>query len=237
MPGAKQLVKNILYKLGVKREFVDFFGLKKTLTLYLSPSSLKNTDPFLQSLPENCKEFLRLVDLGHGDLVLDLGANVGEVSNFFLTKNCTVKAYEANPVCIEFLNKRFQGNNNIQIFHKAVSNNDGEISFFIASNSLSSSIINRDEKYETTEIRCPSVNISSILSKSPIKVKLIKMDIEGGEYDILDELLKPENIQKFEFCAVEVHYDKIPGLVKRHEDVVRKIKLQNVEEKFFLNWN
>ena len=238
MQQVKSLVKKIFPIFGVKENLIHFFGLKKTLILYSLPSSLRDTTSFLKSLPNNCIQFLNKVDLKPGDIIVDIGANIGDVSNYFVTKGCIVQSYEPNPSCIEFMKLRFKNIPNITIHEGAVSNYEGQASFYVTTNSsLSSSLINRSNEYETVEVKTKIYGITSILKKNPGRIKLIKIDIEGAEYDLLDESIKPELSSIFDYCAVEVHYNKMPELKPRHDLIVQKIKDNQLTEKFFLDWH
>jgi FkbM family methyltransferase len=238
MQQVKNFIKDIFPLLGIKKNLINSFGLAKTLTLYSLPSLLKETGPFINSLPKNCVQFLKKVDLKPGDTVIDIGANIGDVSNYFASKGCTVNSYEPNPSCVDFLKMRFKKIPNVTIFEGAVSNYDGHATFFVTTNSsLSSSLINRNKEYQTTEVQTKVFNITSILMSSASKIKLIKIDIEGAEYDLLEELIKPELSSTFDYCAVEVHYNKMPELKTKHDNILQRISENKLSEKFFLEWH
>jgi hypothetical protein len=78
--------------------------------------------------------------------------------------------------------------------------------------------------------------IADILD-SPGFVPLIKMDIEGAEYDVLDDLLLPENLDKFGLCLVECHAGKIPALEPRHRKIESVIDRLDLRDRVFLDWD
>ena len=46
--------------------------------------------------------------LNKKSVVLDIGANIGDVTNLIHNKyNCNIYAYEPNVVCCNYMNKRF----------------------------------------------------------------------------------------------------------------------------------
>ena len=63
---------------------------------------------------------LILPNIRENSTVLDIGANVGVFSKAFLTKNCTVYAFEPQILLINLLNKTFNNESNIIIKHNAI---------------------------------------------------------------------------------------------------------------------
>ena len=52
--------------------------------------------------------------LDHNSIVIDLGANIGDVTNFIYNKyKCYLYAYEPNRACFNFMKERFLGNDKI----------------------------------------------------------------------------------------------------------------------------
>lgn len=68
------------------------------------------------------------------------------------------------------------------------------------------------------------VDILSVLAEIRRRVKLIKMDVEGMEYRILDRLIDSQAIEMIDHVWVESHDQKIPELRKEAQEVKRKIQ-------------
>ena len=63
-------------------------------------------------------------NLNKNSLIIDIGANQGEVSQYFLDQfSCKIEAYEPNPHAFEKLSNRFRYNNNVKCYNKGVSTN------------------------------------------------------------------------------------------------------------------
>jgi FkbM family methyltransferase len=176
---------------------------------------------------------------GDGAPALDIGANVGDVTSCLLSLGFRVHAYEPDSRCTAFMRKRFGGEigKSVNIHHAAVSNHDGEITLNYGDITPESNSILMAKPGATSSggemVRVE--NISGILKKLEY-VPLVKMDVEGAEYDILEEMLRPENIGRFGICLVESHAGKIPGLEEKHKAIEKHIKENNLEEKIFLDW-
>ena len=71
-------------------------------------------------------EHLYNLPLNQNSIVLDLGANVGVVSQFLEDiYNCNIDCYEPNQHAFKILEKRFKKNKKIRCYNCAVSETDG----------------------------------------------------------------------------------------------------------------
>lgn len=152
--------------------------------------------------------------------IIDIGAHAGFFSIYAYAFNKNVKIYAIEPEKnnLEFLNKNIDENKikNIKIIEGAIGgkSEDGELR--IERDSINHVI-------ETCLLETPyrasvcknvkNVNLQKIkifllkdfLKNNKIdKVSLIKMDIEGGEYDVLDSLDK-EDFSRIENVILEYH--------------------------------
>ena len=64
--------------------------------------------------------------MNKNSIVLDIGANIGNVSNYILEKtNTSIFAFEPNRLCFEIMARRFVDNKRIKTYNLAVSNYKG----------------------------------------------------------------------------------------------------------------
>ena len=185
------------------------------------------------------EEVLRFIK--PGDVALDFGANVGSVSSLFLSMGLTVHAYEPDSRCIALLKRRFKwlSKERIHIHHSAVSNQDGVVDLHYGSiTTESNSIIPEKPGADgsTGGESVESLDIIKIINQFEY-VPLIKMDIEGAEYDVLDSLLKEPYLDKFGVCLVEVHARKIPELMPRQLKLEERVSELNLKDKVLLTWH
>ncbi|APH06597.1 FkbM family methyltransferase [Bacillus weihaiensis] len=143
------------------------------------------TDVFLQSIHK-------------GMSVLDIGANCGYYSLLAASvvgPTGQVHAFEPNPFHHINLNKSkmINGFYHLDIHPHALSNENGEMDLFVpknltASASLFGNLIKPIEKIDTIEaVPVTTVKLSEYLPN--VKANVIKMDIEGAEPLILDDVL------------------------------------------------
>ena len=130
-----------------------------------------------------------------GDVVVDLGANIGYFTLLaakLVGKDGKVFSFEPEPKNYNYLKKNIELNNysNVFAFQKAVSNKDGRTTLFICAYDSGHHTINRDagiEAYrrgragETKEVEVELVRLDSFLEGKVDKVDVMKIDVEGSE--------------------------------------------------------
>lgn len=134
--------------------------------------------------------------------VIDLGANIGFASLYFarLFPNATIEAVEMNPHLIPTLRWNIRPfKNRVRVIHAAVSTQKGTATAVIDHDSASylntslKGVHGADKRaVSTSEVSVECIAISDFLTAP---AGLLKVDIEGAEYDVLaSPAVKPENI-------------------------------------------
>lgn len=162
--------------------------------------------------------------LGPGDIALDLGANVGELTALLAANGATVHAYEPEPETFALLSARFAGAANVHLHEAAVSDSDGVAELILPASfrekprsASKAASIAHDRYLGPGHIArsVPMRDIRAILSALPKPPALIKIDIEGAELGVLealraDGLLGPETA-----VFVETHERLDPASLPR----------------------
>jgi FkbM family methyltransferase len=186
-----------------------------------------------------------LKKVNKSSLIIDCGANVGDISALFLTKNASIIAFEPDPMAYKMIQKRFKGNDRIEIINKAVSHEASTAKLFFHADqqqsgnsafTVSSSII-QDKKNINTEnsIEIETVDLDSFITNLDRKVDILKMDVEGAEIEILKKLIKNETYKNIGLILVETHETKIPGHKEKVADLKATLSRLNIEN-IKLNW-
>lgn len=129
------------------------------------------------------------VDIIGGDVVLDLGANIGLFSASAAAKGCKVFSFEPIKFVANYLRKTAKLNSgNIEVIEAAVCDVDGKVEFSKVPDDFhdigESSLIARPENFERVWV--PAMTIDQfVLDKGLEKVDFIKADIEGAERNML----------------------------------------------------
>jgi len=142
-------------------------------------------------------------------IIIDCGSNIGMSILYFkhLYPDCEILAFEANPYTYEVLQKNMFINNikNVKINNLALSNSKSELKFYIDESNfgtLTGSInSNRGGK---KELNVNSDKLSNYL-KNMDNVDLVKMDVEGAEFEIINDLFNENLISKVSEYIIEYH--------------------------------
>ena len=123
------------------------------------------------------------------DVILDLGAHVGDTSLFYhdVYPEARIFAIEAMPETFEKLQKNVQSISNIIPLNLAVSSETGHISFYKNASSLGNSIHKREP--DSVEIKIESFSLPDLIKKIGCeKIDILKFDIEGAEADLFQNI-------------------------------------------------
>ncbi len=185
-----------------------------------------------------------LAKIGPGSVVIDCGANIGDITAQFAKTGATVHSFEPDPLAFGRLTKRFSDTENITLHNKAVWIEDTEIPFYFHKDrteadvelTVSSSVIgDKVNVSETQKVMVQAVDLTAFIEKMNSRVALLKVDIEGAEIELLHKIIESGIYQKIDLAVVETHETKIPG----HKEKVAEIKQILAEkgiENIKLNW-
>jgi FkbM family methyltransferase len=129
-------------------------------------------------------------NLNQDSIVFDLGGYIGEWSDI-IQKKYNSKIYIFEPVFKHFseLEKKFEYKENIKIYNFGLSNKTYDTE--IIHDGASSSLYLQDGEKEKIKL----INFEEFIKSENIKnIDLIKINIEGGEYELLDSILE-SNLQ------------------------------------------
>ncbi len=149
-----------------------------------------------------------------GDQVIDIGANQGFFSCYAASKGARVWSYEPFPESCDRLRQNVEANDFEQLVtvnQNAVSNSTGTASLLCSEflggggNTLidghALQLTSVGERFERN-VQVEVVNIADILSKCPGRVRLLKLDCEGSELNIILGIVDP---LKIDALALELH--------------------------------
>ncbi|MEM1510251.1 MAG: FkbM family methyltransferase [Thermofilaceae archaeon] len=179
--------------------------------LYLSSEGLTvyvrgGTDDLYNLLPgrEGSVDLVIRRVLRSGDVFVDVGANVGYYTLLAARKGCKVVAVEPVPQTLAVLRinlrlNRLEGL--VTVVGKCAWSSRGHVKLAIPQGKffgLASTVLNRG-KSATVDIEC--VDLDSVLC-SYSEVRLMKIDVEGAEYEVLKGA--DSALRKTDFIVVEL---------------------------------
>ena len=144
---------------------------------------------------------------GPGKTVLDIGANIGLFAIFAARQGCSVYAIEPNPsnYCYLLENVRLNSLATIYSQNFAFSNVDGCGELFVAEQPSGSSLVRSQSVGSRFSVPVKTRRLESFLAEilEP-HIDLLKIDCEGGEYDILLNS-GPETLERICRVSMEFH--------------------------------
>lgn len=151
-------------------------------------------------------------------IVIDVGANIGVVTQFMRNYSKKVYAIEPSPEHFEALqkNKEFNEWDNVEVFNLAIAEKDGEMKLNrnvnnLTMNSLAVEYI-PEVKGQTSVVK--TLRFDTFMKENNIDhVDFVKMDVEGYE----DHILRSEGFtsiaDKIDQIEIEMHFPSWPLLV------------------------
>ena len=215
--------------------------LKIILPYFYNYLILRRTE---KTLPENFISHLKR--LPNDSLAIDLGANVGLISQIMSKYINQVHSFEPNIEAYSILRRTTLNNKKIKIYpfaagiknrmsklylHKGSDKSKADLT---QASSLLFSKPNVDENifYEVKEI-----DIAEFVKSLNKKIDLIKIDVEGYEVEIINHLLDEVDFSRIGFIYCETHsrnWDERKIPLDHLRDRIVKLGLT---DKFDLNWH
>lgn len=133
-----------------------------------------------------------LKNVSEGDVVLDIGANIGYFTLIFASLVGTsgkVFSFEPEPSNFEILTKNVITNNfeNVELHNVAVSDHTGEIELYLSEKAAGQHRIYKSKDVGENHIKVKTVKLDELLNKNLFsdKISFLKIDAEGSEFGIL----------------------------------------------------
>lgn len=161
------------------------------------------------------------MNLKEDGLVLDFGGYMGDFSANLLKVNPQLQCRVYEPV-IEFAyscRDRFKNNSNVQVMASGVSSNGRRLKMFIDGPRTKNDSSVHLESFKTVSIN----SVFDLLEE----VELVKMNIEGMEYECLRELEVNGNLKKIKYLLVQFH-NFTSHSEKEYRDIIKIIEKNHI---------
>lgn len=182
-------------------------------------------------------------EVGKDDIVIDLGAHVGNATIEFALRAKHVHAFEPNRENFRELTAQTRNYPNITVHEKAVSDHNGTIKLYYEKGSIG-------EYFKGSTIMQGKPNIGyqnaydvevksivDIVDEIGERIGLIKIDIEGAEYRVIKALLTSGRIEMVDRIFAECHADRMEGLQAEKDEVLDLARKAGCLDKISLDWN
>ncbi len=145
--------------------------------------------------------------------IVDVGSNIGVSVCYFkiLYPNSEILCFEPDPQAFQWLAENVKRNNlrGVYLYNAAAGTRDGKVKFYQDSKLEASGINTTNSEMvggQMSGIEVESKKISSFLNK---EISLLKIDAEGAEYDIFQDI--NSSLSKVRRIFLEVHQSSGSG--------------------------
>jgi len=182
-----------------------------------------------------------------GDVVVDCGANQGDVTGPLAEAGAIVHAFEPDPYNLAKLTDRFSGVANVHLHAAAVGVSAGTVRLMRAANweanpdlaSVKSTIVAGGHNIGGDGIDVPMIDFPAFLRgliAEHGRVAFVKMDIEGAELDLLPAMLEQRLFDNIQLTVAETHERKFKDLRTRFADLRAAISERYPQTRVNLDW-
>lgn len=153
-------------------------------------------------------------DLGEDSVVLDVGGYLGDyAANIFCRYRSRIHVFEPLPVYCDEIRQRFGKNPQVRVHEFGLAGTTREERLFRAQ-AGSSVFMDRFKMEEATPVRM--VRAADALAELGVeRVDLMKVNIEGGEYELLEHLLETGWAPRIRNICVQFHEEVLPDAPER----------------------
>lgn len=179
------------------------------------------------------------------DVAVDCGANVGKFTVIMARTGARVYAFEPNPAAFAELERNTAAFPNVKARQAAVTTEPGPVKLFLhkwaeedpVHWSTGSSLLLeknnvRDDRFTTVE----GVAFAAFVRElGPRTISLLKMDIEGAEVAVLEQLLDEGLHTRIKEAFVEMHDRRIASLAAPSRRLRERLRAEGANQ-FCLDW-
>lgn len=165
-------------------------------------------------------ELLYDLPVSTGGVVIDGGGFEGEWTQKMLARyGCRSEIFEAIPLFANQLEETFAKNKLVNVHGAALGGSCRTTEFNLAADGSS-----EHKKAHAESLTVNVIDISEFVDSLPDKkISCLKLNIEGGEYEVIERLVENKQLNKFECFLVQFHRQP-PGYEDRYRKIVEALR-------------
>jgi len=180
-----------------------------------------------------------------GDVAIDCGANVGEVSAALARTGADVHAFEPDPHAFSTLVGRLGGKKNVRLYQQAVLDRAGRSRLYFhedavddpVGGSVGSSLLAFKGNIDPERfVEVETIDLAQFVFGFDRRVRLIKIDVEGVECPLVHHLLDTGAIEHVDTVLVEVHDRHIPELQAENQRLRERLERDGFADRVLTDW-
>jgi FkbM family methyltransferase len=144
----------------------------------------------------------------------------------------TVYAFEPNPYAFAELHARFHGRPNVHCRNQGVLDTNGAFSLYLHHLSAqapvkwstgSSLLANKGNVDPATAVEVEVIDLAQFVLDLKQRVAVLKLDVEGVEYRILNRMLDAGALERIDHILVEAHEKRMHALAEEAAQVRQRL--------------
>ena len=179
-----------------------------------------------------------------GDICFDCGTHVGLISDIFLQMGAVVHAFEPQSCLFNMLKYKYK-DKHIFLNNAAVSDTDGKTDFYTSdSESNMGTLEGSSVYYVEKSVRKFKYTVNTVdlcqyiqehIADKNKRIYILKLDVEGSEFDILPKLIETGMYNYADYIFVETHarlFDDGKEKLSSIENLIHENNITNI----YLDW-
>ena len=247
-------VRESKMKEHIKKNHMEYFFGKKAILSY-PPKWItigitnrcnnnhvsKTKEQWKSSATKHLEQFRKsqiVAGINEGSVCIDCGANVGVITEVFAEQGAEVHAFEPNPVAFGELKKKFSSHPKITLYPQAVLDRNDKLKLFMYKFNEEDKVFwsqgaslygSKDDIDKGDFVEVEVIDLIAFIENLNKPIDVLKLDVEGGEYDILLKLLEKDLHARIKHILVEIHDKHIPDIIPKGDRVRNLIKEKSIK--------
>lgn len=219
----------------MKKQLIDFLEFKFHLYRYSSFKDLFHKIRVKDFMSKNEKKLFD-IELKPNSIIFDVGGYEGNFTDRLLHKNPKSFFYIFEPIYKYYksIKNKFENVDNVFVFPFGLSNEDKTIPLELNFDRTSHDIVlDLDNQYELSNLKSIS---NFIIEKKIEQIDLLKLNVEGAEYEILDNLISNNLLGKVKTLLIQFHLNQSVDYLKYKILKNKILKTHNCEFESIFVW-
>jgi FkbM family methyltransferase len=197
--NAYRIAEKLMQDIKLEKIFYTMVGEERLQSLNYYESTMENLTNYGDAAAQyfanyHLKELERSnVTIEHGDVFVDLGANIGMSSVYALDKGASeIYCFEPDPKMVELIKKNLPS---ITVYQYAITENNENLELYHWPH---------NPVYVGPKYQCKGITLKEVLSIVGKKIDYLKMDIEGYETTVFNSVTR-EDCTQIDKLMIEYH--------------------------------